>query len=175
MPDPKRLTLGGPALPLDIDSLEAALPFDGGLIQFDFTFRGTRFAVRCEEGHGTDGSPADARLRVVGDVGPMPFSAESPTARAGLSAIILHANGLLGRVFRLTEANRIVLGTETDLPLPVTATRLVTALARFLIPAAGYLDLVGVYVQPGGAALKPEWRRRRPATPFKALPKALPR
>ncbi|MGE5537565.1 MAG: hypothetical protein ACM33T_00235 [Solirubrobacterales bacterium] len=158
MPDQKRFSLGGSVLPIDIDAIES-LPATGGVIVFDFTYRGIRFGVRCEEtGEGT------ARLKAVGDVGRVPFSAEAPAARAGLSAIILHGNDLLGQTFRLVDG-RILLGGERILALPVTATRLVTALAEILIPAAPYLDLCDVYLAPDGS-LRPEWRRpARPVAP----------
>lgn len=152
MPNTKRFNLGGTALPVDIDALEG-LPTDGGVIQFDFGWRGYRFAARAEDLGDGSGS-----MKVAADVGRMPFSAEAPAARSGLSAVIMHANGLVGRVFRL-DGERILLGSTLPVEAPMTATRLLAPLAKFLIPLNPYLDLISVYYEPGGEVLKREWRR----------------
>ncbi len=156
MSNAKSLSIGGMTLPLDLDAVET-LPMGGGGAQFDFHYRGIRFAGQCVESDG------GATLKLAGDVGRLPFSAEAPAARSGLSFIIMHANGLLGRVFRLVD-DRIVVGREVSVATPVTATALVAAVATVLIPVAPYLDLAAVYFEPGGERLKPEWRvRARPA------------
>lgn len=156
MPSAKRLSLGGVELPLDIDAVDA-LPLGGGTAKFDFVYRGIRFAAQCVEGDGA------ATLKVVGDIGRMPFSAEAPAARSGLSHIIMHANGLIRNTFRLA-GERILVGGEASVATPVTATALLAAVAGMLIPVSPYLDLAAVYFEPGGDRLKPEWRvRARPA------------
>ncbi len=160
MPDRKHVVIGGLCLPLDVEALES-LPVDpGGLIQFDFAYQNIRFAVRYAEGE-TDGI-----LKIVGDVGPLPFSAEAPAARAGLVQIVLAANDVLESRFRLVDG-RILLGAETNIDRPVTATKLIAAVAAALITAQPYLDLISVYIRPplaaaapGEAALRPEWRRK---------------
>lgn len=165
---PKHVIVGGFCLPLDIESLEA-LPVDpGGVFKFDFTFHHIRFAIRYEEEqeHGS--------LRIVGDVGPMPFSAESPVARAGLAQIIGAANSVVKTQFKVTQG-RIALGTELTINRPVTATKLIAAVAAALIPCTPYLDLIATYVRPpmmapakrGEPALRPEWRRRTLPKPGK--------
>lgn len=165
MPDPKHLIpkhliVGGMCLPLDMEALEALPINPGGIFQFDFTFHDIRFAIRYEEkdDHG--------HLRVVGDVGPMPFSAESPAARAGLNQIMRAANDALKSRFRIAQG-RLVLGTEVEIDRPVTATKLISTVAMLIIPATPYLDLVALYLRPpmapakpGQPALRPEWRRK---------------
>jgi hypothetical protein len=162
MSEPKHLTFGGRSLPIDLvgaeaDSLGRAL----SPAQFDFTYRQIRFACRCDE---TAGQP---HLKLVGDVGPLPFSAESPTARAAIQAIVDSANATLGPVFRLTNG-RVLLGGEGDLPSPVTATDLISAVVRFVLPARPYLELIAEVVRPpmapakpGEAHLREAWRRQR--------------
>jgi hypothetical protein len=163
MPKPNRLSLGGMELPIRIDAVDV-LPPGGGTMQFDFTYRGIHFAAKCTEAEGT------ATIKLVGDVGPMPYTAEAPAARAGLSHIIVHANGLLGRVFRLA-GERILVGGEATVEVPVNATGLLAVVARILIPMAPYLDLASVYFEPGGTRLKREWRvKSRPAGAQAALP-----
>jgi hypothetical protein len=145
----ERLTLGSADLP-DIDTLEA-LPSSGGVSVFDFTYRGIRFAARCE-----DTGEGKARLKLVGDLGPVPFSAEAPVARLGMAHIVMHANNLLGQRFKLGE--RLLFGVETEIAVPVTATTLVTGAVGVLVPAAPYFDLFAVYMEPG-VGIRPEWRR----------------
>ncbi|MBI2236241.1 MAG: hypothetical protein HYU60_04685 [Magnetospirillum sp.] len=156
--------LGGKCFPIDLQALAAEdgqlLPIEDGLVQFDFNFRSVRIAGRYEEADG------HARLKIVGDVGPMPFSVESPAARAGLARIVQVASDRSGPLFRIARG-RILLGAEQTILPPVTATALVAAVARVLVPAIPYLDLIACYVRPplaparpGESALRPEWRRR---------------
>lgn len=155
-----RLSLGDADLP-DIDALEA-LPSTGGVSVFDFTYRGIRFAARCE-----DAGEGKARLKLVGDIGPVPFSAEAPVARLGMSHIMMHANNLLGQRFKM--ADRLLFGAEADIATPVTATTLVTGAVGVLVPAAPYFDLFAVYLEPG-IGIRPEWRRgAKPPAPRPAL------
>ncbi|MDO8605370.1 MAG: hypothetical protein Q7R40_02430 [Phaeospirillum sp.] len=163
----KTFTLGGKALPVDLhtvwtDDDGKALTVGDGLIQFDFGYRNIRVVGRMEQALGS------AHLKLVGDLGPMPFSAESPTARAGLARIIDAANADLGgSLFRVT-LGRVLLGSDIDVPVPVTATGLVTSVAGFLLPTLPYLELIAMYIRPplatsrpGESAVRPEWRRRK--------------
>jgi hypothetical protein len=158
-------SLGGMSLPLDIDAvLEGAeappLSLDKGPVAFDFGFRFVRFAARLErQGDG-------ALLRLVGDLGPMPYSAESPAARSGLARIVESGNSVLGAgTFRVVQG-RILLGGEGPVPCPVAAVGLVSAITRLLAPAIPYMELIAMYVRPpqaparpGESAVRPEWRR----------------
>lgn len=157
---PKHLVVGGFCLPLDIEALESLPVNPGGVFQFDFVFHDIRFALRYEE-HEEHGS-----LRMVGDVGPMPFSAESPAARAGLNQIAAAANQVLAARFRIT-LGRVVLGMEETVERPLTATKLIAQVAAVLVPAIPYLDLIAVYIRPplaparrGEPALRKEWRHK---------------
>jgi hypothetical protein len=165
MPDSTRLSFGRRSLPLDIDAIvdDEAMSLAQAPIQFDFAYRGIRFACRCEQQDG------GAMLKLVGDAGAMPFSAESSEARMAVQAIVEHANGTLaaapGPAIRLTHG-RILLGTERLLPMPITAVSLVAAIARFVVPALPYLTLLAEVVRPplqpakpGESALQPGWRR----------------
>lgn len=160
MPQPNHVVVGGLCLPLDVEALESLPVNPGGVIRFDFSYRNIRFAIRYDElDHG-------GLVKVVGDTGPMPFSAEAPAARAGLSQIMLAANDHLGPRFRLA-AGRILLGNEITVERPVTATKLIGAVASLLVPATPYLDLIAIYLRPPlepakprEPALRPEWRRK---------------
>lgn len=161
MSHPKHVVVGGLCLPLDVEALTSLPVEPGGVMTFDFVFRSIRFAVRYEEGQ------ENGSLRLAGDLGPMPFTAESPAARAGLATIVLEAADLLGPSFRLA-GGRILLGREFTIDRPVTACKLIAAVASMLVPAIPYLDLIAVYIRPplapaapGERALRPEWRRTK--------------
>jgi hypothetical protein len=176
----KSFTLGGKALPIDLQAVMSdddgmPLSVGDGNIQFDFGFRNIRFAGRIEQSQGR------AHLKLVGDLGPMPYSAESPAARAGLARIVDAANAHLGgSVFRVTQG-RILLGGDLDIPVPVSATGLITSVAAFLLPALDYVDLIALYVRPplaatrqGESAIRPEWRKQK-ASAYSAPPASLRR
>lgn len=138
-----------------------ALPLADGVTQFDFRYRDIRFVGRVEVDHGS------VTLRVVGDVGPMPYSAESTQARAGLTRICAVANEQLAKARLRVAQGRILLGVDIQLETPPTATALVSAIAEFLLSARPYLELIAVYLRPplaparsGETALQPEWRKR---------------
>lgn len=167
MSEATRLNLGGTLLPLDIEALEALPVTAGGTMQFDFCYRNIRFAARYQE------SDEGGMLKLVGDVGPLPFTAESPAARAGLGHIVVHANDLLGSMFRFADS-RIVLSTKAEVAKPLTATNVISAVSSVLIPATPYLDLIAVYIRPplatarpGESALRPEWRKGRAKSAYK--------
>jgi hypothetical protein len=157
------LKLGGNSLPVDIEALETLPITAGGVTRFDFVFRDIRFSASLDAGEGV------GTLRLAGDCGPLPFTAESPQARAGLGHIVVDANNVLGQTFRFAESR---IRFEADIPVapPLTATNVVSAAVAVLVPAIPYLDLIGVYIRPplapalpGESALRPEWRRRRVA------------
>ena len=162
MSEPKVLIIGGQSLPIDLGSfVEAegnALGLSLAPVQFDFNYRDIRFACRCES-HGES-----APLKLVGDVGPMPFSAESAGSRSALRTIVDAANEALGPTFKVAQG-RLLIGTERELSPPITATALIGAIASFLLPASPYLTLIAEVVRPplqpakpGESALRREWR-----------------
>jgi hypothetical protein len=169
MSQSKSLTLGGLSLPLDTQAILSGddaptLAMGDGIIKFDFGFRQVRFVGQLDMARGK------ARLRLVGDLGPMPFSAESTAARAGLARIVEAANTHLGAgTFRVT-LGRVLLGGDFAIPVPVDATGLVTGSTRFLVPALPYMELIALYVRPplaparvGESAVRPEWRKKSPS------------
>ncbi len=167
MTKPKMFTLGGKSLPIDLQTVLTGddgqpLSVVDGNIQFDFGFRDIRFVGRVDEGGGR------AHLKLEGDLGPMPFSAESPAARNGLARIVEAANDhLQEQVFRVAQG-RILLGRDLDIPVPVSATGLIGAVTRFLLPTLSYLELIAMYItpplasrKPGESAVRREWRKSR--------------
>lgn len=125
-----------------------------GPTDFSFVYRGIPFT-----GHRDDTSE-DGVLRLVGDIGPLPYSAEAPVARVGISAIVMHANNLLGTRFRVHDQRILVFGSITAKGRP-SANRMVSVAAAFLIPLSPYLELLDVYLLPNRGGIRPEWRRNR--------------
>lgn len=164
MSDSAILYLGGKPIPLDLHRVwadETGTPqsVGAGPIKFDFVCRGVRFAGFCDD-------EANA-LKLVGDLGPMPYTAESPSARLNLTTIFAAANDALGPCFRLS-GGRILLGLDAVVRPPVDAVALIGAVAVALIPALPYLELVGMMVRPpmekaptGEPALRSAWRQGR--------------
>lgn len=157
------LILGGKPIPLDlqtvwVDAAGNPQTVGEGPIKFDFVFRGVRFAGFCDREANT--------LKLAGDLGLMPFTAESPEARMNLAVIIAEANDVLGPHFRLSKGH-LLLGLEAEFKPPLDAVALIATVARALLPAAPYLDLVRMMIRPpletpsGQSSLRPEWRRSK--------------
>lgn len=125
-----------------------------GPTDFSFAYRGITFT-----GH-RDNASADGTLRLIGDISSLPYSAEAPVARVGISAIVMHANNLLGPRFRIVDQRIQVFGSVTA-GASASTSRLVSSVAAFLIPLAPYLDLLDVYLLPNRGGIRPEWLRNR--------------
>ncbi|MTJ84020.1 MAG: hypothetical protein F8N37_23790 [Telmatospirillum sp.] len=138
---PFHLILGELRLPLDdADASQAMASRD---FQFRFVYQRIPFSVTCRDADATEG----ALLHVTGDVGVMPFSAESVTARSGLKTVIEAANRHLGDRFAIT-AGRIRVAAGLPVPRPVTAVGIVSALTLFLLPVRPYLETIAVFQVP---------------------------
>lgn len=157
------LVLGDYKMPIDIHHLgvedagrEAGTRRDN--FRFTFVWRMLKFQAAY---HEKDGAEVD----LTAEIGPFPFSAESPQARIDLKAILTAANGQLGPVFQLRQ-NRIVLIRRLPVTLPVTAVELITAITAFLLRLAPYLDCIATVmatpleVAKGAPRLRPNYRRR---------------
>ncbi|PKU23734.1 hypothetical protein [Telmatospirillum siberiense] len=144
---------------------ELKLPFDEGgdaelIERRDFKFRFAYREIPFFAHFRADAS----RIEVSGDVGPMPFSAESSLARIELQTVLDAANAHLGETFLIREG-RIGLVGGASVSLPVTAVGLITALTLLLIKLRPYLETIEVFLLPPGearasgeTALRPGWR-----------------
>ncbi|HIJ63142.1 MAG TPA: hypothetical protein HPQ04_10670 [Rhodospirillaceae bacterium] len=133
------LILGNERLPLDLHAVAADA--EGRLagakardIAFRFTYRHIPLSVRIRAGD----SPV---VEIQGQIGPMPFSAESASARVTLTAVLAAANEHLGETFRVVGGRIRISGTVAP-DNPVTAVGLVTALTAFLLPRKPYLTII---------------------------------
>ncbi|HVI50997.1 MAG TPA: hypothetical protein VM661_07295 [Candidatus Sulfotelmatobacter sp.] len=157
------LILGDTKMPIDIHHLgvedgdhEAGTKRDN--FRFTFVWRMLKFQAAYHEQGG-------AEMDLSAEIGPFPFSAESPQARVDLKAIIAAANSQLGPVFQERQG-RIVLIRRLPVILPVTAVGLITAVTGFLLKIAPYLDCIATVmatpleVAKGAPRLRPNYRRR---------------
>ena len=139
------LVVGNQRLPLDLSAI--AVDAEGPLVatkqrdfSFRFTYRRTVLSI-----HFCAGDAPCVEIR--GQLGAMPFSAESPGARFALGAILDAANSHLGAGFCVI-AGRIWLSGTVPLDGPVTAVDLVSLLSAFLVPRKPYLELIDIYLEP---------------------------
>jgi hypothetical protein len=102
---------------------------------FHFRYRGHTFNVKFRD----QGETANMDLHAW--MGSLPYTAESGPRRQALRAILSGANQDLGPLFTVTRG-KIGLRHMLDLPVPVTAVGLITALSKFLLPLKPYLDLM---------------------------------
>lgn len=158
------LMLGDYRLPFDIGALAGADAVGTARRRFPFGFiiQSIPFAAHFEEEGQT------AHIDLTGEIGPMPFTAESAAARANLQAILDAANAQLGRVFRVSDGTIELVG-RTSLEVPVTAVGLVSAIVGVLLPVKPYLDCINLILAPpceersrGESRLRPAWRRQPP-------------
>jgi hypothetical protein len=151
-----KLILGGLKLPLDERSGVAVIERKD--FKFRFSYRQITYSV-----HFTTLGEVST-LDIVGDIGPMPFSAESALARAELQTVLDAANAHLGEVFRIDDGRIKMIGTVAVAP-PVTAAGMITSIAHFLLRRRPYLETIAVFLFPPGerrtsgeVALRPGWR-----------------
>jgi hypothetical protein len=125
---------------------------------FRFSYRQIPFSAHFRADDET------SKLDVEGDIGPMPFSAESALARIELQTVLDAANAHLGEVFQVHDGRIRIVGAMPVTP-PVTAVGLVTAITLFLLKRRPYLETIEVFLLPPGEAkqsgesLRPGWRR----------------
>ena len=136
------LSIGELQLPLDITSIVQAQSGQLGTashaeFSFRFRYRETGFVVRCK----SQGGQASAHISAT--LGVMPFSAESASQRLYLQEIHHGAVEHLGPIIALSRG-RFQLDTHLPLPAPITATGLITALTRFLLPLKPYIELMAM-------------------------------
>lgn len=146
---------------------ELKLPFDEGggakpIGRREFNVRFSYRKVPFSAHFHSDGD--EGRIDVSGDVGPMPFSAESSLARSELQTVLDAANDHFGETFLIHEGRIRLVGT-VPVPLPVGAVGLITALTLLLLKWRPYLETIEVFLLPPGevqasgeTALRPGWR-----------------
>lgn len=105
-------------------------------INFRFQWQGIPFAARVVM--TDDGA---TRLRLVGDLGPIPYSAEDARRRDRLLSLIRwHAAARPCR-FAVGQRQHLNLLGDADVATPLTGTAIIAAATQLLLQARSHLDL----------------------------------
>lgn len=81
------------------------------------------------------------RLRLVGDLGPVPFSAESPETRGRLLELARWSTRSAGCRFAVSPRRRLNLLGELPVGEPLTGAAILSAAVRFLVDVKPYVAL----------------------------------
>jgi len=115
-------------------------------VNFSFRWKDIGFAGRVIA--SADGP----RLRLVGDLGPVPFSAESADQRHRLLSLVRWTDAAGTGHFAIGARHHLNLLGEAAVAEPLSGVAIVTAATCFLLHARPYLDLAEEQHQPGAAA-----------------------
>lgn len=110
---------------------EGKFPILSGDSSFEFAFSycGVPFRAHVRPfGRGV-------RMRIAGDLAPLPYSAECQAARRAILDILRNCRDFVWGECGVTREQQIVVQGETELANPVTPVRVVSAVTRFLLAA----------------------------------------
>lgn len=105
-------------------------------VAFSFACGGATLKARA----GREGN--EAWLEVEGDLGALPFSAESRDARSAVIAILLAAKLTDHRYFGIGPDQRIRLHGEIALTCPLTPASILTGLTQFTLAVRPFIELL---------------------------------
>jgi len=105
-------------------------------VAFSFACAGVTLSARAGRQDG------EAWLEVEGDLGPLPFSAESRDARSTVIAILLAARLTDHRYFGVGPDQRIRLHGEIPLTCPLTPGSILTGVAQFAMAVRPFIELL---------------------------------
>jgi hypothetical protein len=139
-------------LPLNAIAVDASgkvLRTERDKLVFSFAFAGTRFDATAALGGGNK-----LNLALTGDLGPMPYSAESRVARTAVLDMVAAGAFSFGR---FTVAKNQMIRIEGAIPVehPLTPVALLTALTAFLVDLKPHLDSFAQQVAQVWAQPKP--------------------
>jgi hypothetical protein len=114
----------------------------------NFTFKCCGHTLTCRAGH-QDGS---AWLEVDGDLGAVPFTAESRDGRSAVIAVMIAAKLTDHRYFGISPDQRVKLRGEIPLFPPLTPTAILTGVIQFVTSVRPFIELINEAVgTPAGA------------------------
>jgi hypothetical protein len=137
-------TLGGLALPLELDRSH---PFGRGAsrpVAFRFTFHEMPFSCTVER---RDGEPV---LTLTGDFGALPYTAESPERRQAVRSVVVAARRRSGLEWQVTPQQQVVVRGGIPLAMPLTPVAMIVGAVTLLLRAQPFLELL-LEVMGGGA------------------------
>ncbi|MGH6953411.1 MAG: hypothetical protein ACREGL_04465 [Alphaproteobacteria bacterium] len=105
-------------------------------VKFTFLFYGLQFQATVEK------AGENARLRLLAELGPLPFSYQSAVARRSLCQILRSSEEGSRARFRLGPAQAMRVEAETPLSLPLSPVMLVASTTVLLVDAKPYLKMI---------------------------------
>lgn len=128
------------APPLDLDRFGASFGLgpgrSSGPLAFRFCFKEVPFAAQIEQRQDR------AALKLAGDLGTLPFSAENPRRRRRLRRVLAAARHAAGVRWEITGDHHIRVAGETLLDLPLTPMAVIAAATALLLLSRPYLELI---------------------------------
>jgi hypothetical protein len=128
------------APPIDLDRFGASFGLgpgrSDGPLCFRFCFKEVPFTGRIEQ------RPDGAALTLTGDLGTLPFSAESPRRRRRLRMVLAAARRAPGMRWEITGDHHISVAGETLLALPLTPVAVIAAATGLLLRSRLFLELI---------------------------------
>ncbi|MFC4351177.1 hypothetical protein ACFOW6_06420 [Fodinicurvata halophila] len=117
----------------------------GADLTFSFVHRGMPFACECKT---TD----DPVLKIVGELGKLPFTAESAKARRFLKHLAIATGGLSKGHFAIIDDQDVRLLAEVVPPQGLTPVSIIAALSAVLLEFKPFFDLAEEALAPGKTA-----------------------
>ena len=96
-------------------------------LSFSFDFEGATFTAEARPAHG------DWIIVLPAELGPLPYSAESLTARPAIQALVAAQTGSSGLRIDLDDAINLVVRGNVVVPQPVTPVALLTSMTEALL------------------------------------------
>lgn len=110
--------------------------------QFHFVYKGIPF-------YGTViGDEAGHELSLWGELGYIPFSAQSPRLRQNVLEIMRAARKLPHARMVQEPGQKILILWQNSLPNPLTPEAMVTEIVRFILESRAFVQLLGDYLAP---------------------------
>lgn len=97
--------------------------------EFAFSYCGVPFRTHVRPYGG------GVRMRIAGDVAPLPYTAECQAARRVILEFLRNCRDFVGGECGVTSQQHIVVQGEADIPNPVTPVRVVSAVTSFVLAA----------------------------------------
>lgn len=110
--------------------------------QFHFVYKGIPFygaVMGDEEGH---------ELSLWGELGYIPFSAQSPRLRQNVLEIMRAARKLPYARMVQEPGQKILVLWQSSIPNPLTPEAMVTEIVRFILESRAFVQLLGEYLAP---------------------------
>lgn len=104
-------------------------------ITFTFQYRGLPFAGELSD-------RASGRLRLVGNLGKLPYTIEAPFARRLLRQLVLATHRLARARFHISEEQDVLFIAEAQAPAPHTPVSVIATTTVLMVTFKRYLELI---------------------------------